>query len=233
MLDMKGHIIAFFILLLIPFLLDAQTDSAFEGDSLIHHSTVFFKGDTIPEVKMDSVTIDSKSGKRNEEDQAKYERIKEKVVKVYPYAKVAALLMKHYDQKLEGMELEAKKKLFMKKVEADLKAEFKDEITDLTISEGRILMKLIDRETGNTSYEIIEELRGNASAFFWQGVARIFGHDLKARYDPIDDDRIVEDVVVDIQTGEVEVPEREPQSEKVRELLKQKKDRGEWWKLKS
>jgi hypothetical protein len=235
MRQFRGHIVGSLLFsVLFPILqIEAQSVEKEGSDSLRYCSTVFMEGDTLPEVKMDPVTIgeDRRRGREIPEDE--YEELKEKVVKVYPYAKVAALLMKHYDRKLADMELEARKKLFMKKVEEDLKAEFKDEITDLTVSEGRVLMKLIDRETGDTSYEIIEELRGNVPAFFWQGVARVFGHDLKAEYDPIEDDRLVEDIVIDIESGQVEVPERRPQSDKVRKLLKEKEDRGHWWALNS
>ena len=68
--------------------------------------------------------------------------------------------------------------------EAELRAEFEAEVKDLTISQGRILVKLIDRQTGETSYELVKDLRGSFVAFVWQGMARLFGQDLKSNYDP-------------------------------------------------
>jgi hypothetical protein len=213
--------------------LSAQESPKEKGiDTLSFLSTVLLEEDTLPEVRMKAVVVHDRKEEKGKAYQRKYERLKPKVIKVYPYAEVAGLLLEHYEKRLSGMKLEARQKLFMKKVEEDLKAEFKDEITELTVSEGRVLMKLIDRETGNTSYQIIEELRGDLAAFFWQGVARVFGHDLKADYDPVDDERVIEDIVLDIRSGELEVPERKPKSDKVKELLKAEEDIGRWWTLK-
>ena len=79
--------------------------------------------------------------------------------------------------------------------------EFEKEVKKLTISQGIILVKLIDRETGRTSYQVIKELKGGFTAFFWQGLARIFGNNLKAEYDPVDKDRVIEDIVMGIEAG--------------------------------
>lgn len=232
-MDHRLDIVKFILLwaFLQPVEAQPQSDSSFAEDSLHVGSTVYLEGDTTPTLRFDPVVVDDENDRDSRAYRRKYGRLKPKVIKVYPFAKVAALLLEHYNEKLEGMKMEARQKLFMKKVEQDLKAEFKDEVTELTMSEGRILMKLIDRETGNTSYEIIEELRGDLPAFFWQGVARVFGHDLKARYDPVEEDRIVEEIVLKIETGQLEVPERKPRSKKVRKLLKDKEDRGHWWAI--
>jgi hypothetical protein len=82
-----------------------------------------------------------------------------------------------------------------------LKEQFGSELTSLTINQGRILIALIDRETGETSYELVEELRGKFSAFFWQGLARIFGHNLKTHYDPDGEQRDIENIVQQIELG--------------------------------
>lgn len=226
------------IFFLLPFLslsvgLQGQADSTVHDAELRYCTTLLLEGDTVPEIRTKTVVVNGNDQEKSKAYQRKYERLKPKVVKVYPYAEVAGLLLQHYEKKLQGIELEARKKFYMKKVESDLKAEFKDEITELTVSEGRILMKLIDRETGNTSYQIIEELRGNFAALFWQSVARVFGHDLRSRYDPVGSDRVLEAIVLDIKSGELEVPKRSPQSKKVRQLLQEQKDPGRWWKLKS
>lgn len=79
--------------------------------------------------------------------------------------------------------------------------EFEKEVKHLTVTQGIILVKLIDRETGRTSYQVIRELKGRFTAFLWQGIARIFGNNLKAEYDPDDKDRIIEDIVQGIEAG--------------------------------
>lgn len=71
----------------------------------------------------------------------------------------------------------------------------------MTISQGRLLIKLIDRETMNTSYELIRQYRGSLSAAFWQGIARIFGTNLKEEYDPYGEDIIIEIIVTEIESG--------------------------------
>ncbi len=211
----------------------AQELPSEKADSTRWYSTILEDGDTLARVRKAEVVIDGQKEKKSAAYWRKYERLKPKVIKVYPYAEVAGLLLEHYEERLGDMEMEARRKLYMKKVEDQLKAEFKDDITDLTISEGRILMKLIDRETGTTSFKIIKDFRGKLAAYFWQGVAKVFGHDLRARYDPVDEDRVMEDIVLDIRSGKLEIPERAPKSEKVRKLLRAETDVSRWWKLKS
>jgi hypothetical protein len=89
----------------------------------------------------------------------------------------------------------------MKELEQQLLREYKDDIKKLTISEGRILLKLIDREARRTSYALIKEFRGGFSAFFWQSIARIFGGDLKVEYDPYGEDKVLEHIVMLIEIG--------------------------------
>jgi hypothetical protein len=91
----------------------------------------------------------------------------------------------------------------MKRAEDELKAEFEDDLKKLTFKQGLILIKLVDRETGNTSYELVQELRGKFTAFFWQAFARLFGYNLKVEYDPLGDDKEIEDIVVMIENGQI------------------------------
>ena len=79
--------------------------------------------------------------------------------------------------------------------------QFEKQVRKLTITQGIILVKLIDRETGRSSYQVIRELKGNITAFFWQGIARIFGNNLKAEYDPGGADKVIEDIVKGIEAG--------------------------------
>ena len=86
-------------------------------------------------------------------------------------------------------------------VGVELLAEFDDDIRTMTTTQGRILIKLIDRETDNTSYEIVQEFRGSFTAFFWQGLSRVFGHDLKSRYEPHGEDEEIENIIQLIEAG--------------------------------
>lgn len=133
----------------------------------------------------------------------RYTRLIRKIKKVYPFAKAAAAELIIYNEKFINIEDEREKKRYIKKVEKELFEEYEGSLRKLTISEGRYLMLLIDRETGETSYELIKELRGGFPALFWQGIARIFGNDLKADYDPEYKHFVIEQIILMIERGEV------------------------------
>ncbi|MCX6236725.1 MAG: DUF4294 domain-containing protein [Bacteroidia bacterium] len=130
-----------------------------------------------------------------------YTSLELKVKKVYPIAKTAALKLKGYNSVYLSFKKESERKAYVKKIEKDLFAEYETEIRTMTISEGRILIKLIDRETGQSSFEIIKEFKGGFSAFFWQSIARIFGHNLKSEYDAANEDSMIEYIVGQIDQG--------------------------------
>lgn len=130
-----------------------------------------------------------------------YSQLELKVKKVYPIAKVAATKLAEYNRVYTTFNTERERKNYVKVVEKDLFSEFEDELRVMKVSEGRILIKLLDRETGSSSFEIIKEFKGGFSAFFWQSVAKLFGHDLKAQYDPVNEDRLIEYIIVQIDLG--------------------------------
>lgn len=160
-------------------------------------------GDTIPVVDLPLITIGTDYSKppkfRNKRESRKYRRMKRYVKKVYPYAQLAS-------QKLNECYVEinadsTSKRKAMRKVEKALKAEYGDELKKLTMTQGKILLLLIDRQTGNTTFELVKELRGNFSASMYQGVARIFGSSLKVNYEPNGKDWMIEDIVKKIEIG--------------------------------
>lgn len=178
--------------------------------------------DTIPEVNLRAVTITDFKNKSSKKYQRKWNRTMQRVVKVYPYAQVAGELMREYDRQLSNLKTERERKAYLKMAEEELKNEFEGDIRDMTVSEGHILIKLIDRETGNTSYELIRELRNGFTAFMWQAVARIFGSNLKENYDPLGDDAIIEEVVAMIEAGELYVAERKTKTPEARARVNRK-----------
>lgn len=130
-----------------------------------------------------------------------YNILELRVLKVYPMAKAAAIKLKEYNRVYLSFKSERERKDYVKKIEKELFAEFETEIRTMSISQGRILIKLIDRETGQSSFGIIKEFKGSFSAFFWQSVARIFGHNLKSEYDAANEDRMIEYIVWQIDHG--------------------------------
>lgn len=131
----------------------------------------------------------------------KYWRYVKKVKKVYPYAVRARELLKKYEPEYNKLEKQRDKRKLMKKLERELLAEHKDELKRWSISDGRILLKLIHRETKHTPYNLIRDFRGDFSAFFWQGIARLFKNNLKDEYDPENEDRWLEEIVILIELG--------------------------------
>lgn len=126
-------------------------------------------------------------------------RLRHNVYKVYPYAVIAADVLKDVDVYLAAMDTKQKRKAYLKTVEKDLNARFKGELTDLTITQGQILVKLINRQTGKNCFGIIKELKGGFSAVVWQSVALLFSNNLKKEYDPQERDRDIELVVRELE----------------------------------
>ncbi len=158
-----------------------------------------FNGDTIPVVDLYPVYIYTEYVFKNVKQREQWTRIKRDIKVVYPYAILAAAKLKEYDVVLEKMP-EDLKKAYLKVCEKDLKNEFEDELKDLSINQGRLLMKLIDRETGKTTYEIVKQMRGSFQVVIWQGLARLFGNDMKVTYDPIED-IMIERAIKQVESG--------------------------------
>ena len=119
-------------------------------------------------------------------------RLKNAVYVTYPYAKAAGSVINQINQELVGVTNSRKRKKIIKSHEKELKDKFSSKIRNLSVYQGKVLMKLINRETGNSCYEIIDEYKGDFSAFVYQGVARVFGSSLKQTYDGAGDDRSIE-----------------------------------------
>ena len=111
-------------------------------------------------------------------------RLVSNVRKVYPYAKTAALKLQEFDSLLLTVDSERERRRMMKEAEDQLSEEYTEELKSLNFTQGAILIRLIDRETGNTSYKLVQELRGKVRAFFYQGFARLWGYNLKSEFDP-------------------------------------------------
>ncbi len=123
------------------------------------------------------------------------------VRRVYPYAKLAGIKFEEYNELLLELPTENQRKRAMKQAEMELRAQFEDELKRLTFSQGLILIKLVDRETSHTSYDVVREFRGMVSAVFWQGLGRLFGFNLRTEYDPEGEDKLIEEIVQMIEAG--------------------------------
>lgn len=163
---------------------------------------VVVDGDTMPYISLPEFTCYADYPTKNKKQFEEWTRTKYNVKKVYPYAILAAAKLKEIDLVLEKLPDEKSKKAYMKVAEKELKAEFGAQLKDLSINQGRILLKLIDRETGNTSYSILKDYRGGFQAFMWQSVAKLFGNNMKSEYDPEGDDIMIERAIKLIEAGQ-------------------------------
>jgi hypothetical protein len=158
--------------------------------------------DTIPVFNLYPVYVYTDYVFKNKRQYEQWTRVKYNVKKVYPYAILAAAKLKEYDRVLERMPDEKMRKTYLGVCERELKNEFEDELKDLSITQGRILMKLIDRETGKTTYEIVKQMRGGFQAVMWQAVARVFGNNMKDEYDSAGEDVMIERAIHLVETGQ-------------------------------
>lgn len=174
-------------------------------DSVYVTQTVIVDGDTIPNVTLEEVVIFPRLVFKNKYRRRRYSKLIRDVRRAYPYAKYAKSMLDEMENEFQNLSTEKEKQKYVKTVEKKLMGEFGNELKKLTITQGRILLKLIDRETGDTSYELLKELRGSVSAVFWQALARLFGSDLKSQYDPKGADRLIERVVKLIEAGQIKL----------------------------
>ena len=179
----------------------ANESFAQSGDGRVALPGTVVDGDTLPTMYVGQVFIVGERVFKSKADKRRYDKLERYVTKVYPYAKLAGDLIKKYDDTLATIKNEARRKIYMKRVEGELKQEFEGELKKLTVMQGIILVKLIDRETGDSSYELVKELRGSVSAFLWQSVARLFGQNLKLKYDPEGEDKDIESIVQLLENG--------------------------------
>ncbi|MEA2106358.1 MAG: DUF4294 domain-containing protein [Bacteroidota bacterium] len=174
-----------------------------DADTIVVTKTVIDNGDTIPNVVLGEVIIFPEKKFKNRYQAWRYRKLVRDLKRVYPYAKLAKKKLDQMEKEFLELETEKERKRYVKTIENQLMDEFGNELKKLTITQGRLLLKLIDRETGSTSYVLLQELRGNFSAFFWQAIARLFGSDLKSEYDPQGEDRMIERIVLLIEHNQI------------------------------
>ncbi len=176
--------------------------AAFSQDIIVLKGKIV-EGDTIPQIDLSEVEILSLKIPKTYRQRKKLTRLIRNVKKVYPYAKLAGMKLRQYDYMLRKAKNDRERKKIMKRAEKEINEQYGGQLKKLTFTQGRILIKLIDRETGETSYNLVQELRGNFTAFFYQAFARLWGYNLKVRYDPLGKDRQIETIVRMIELGQL------------------------------
>ena len=159
------------------------------------------EGESLPEVEIKEVVIIGRPGNSKKFPYQKYQRLVYNLKKVYPYSLLVRERLNEINMELDKIPDDKGRKKYLRQIEKDIFGDYEDDVRDMTITQGKLLIKLIDRETMNTSYELIKQYRGGLSAAFWQGIARIFGTNLKEDYDPYGEDAIMEIIVQAIESG--------------------------------
>lgn len=157
------------------------------------------EGDTIGQSYLPPVLVYGRMTKQWRNYWADWTRLRNAVYVTYPYAKAAGRIMNQINAKLVNVSDRSQRRAIIKMHEKELKKEFTDKLTQLSVYQGKVLMKLINRETGNNCYEIIDEYKGFVSAAFWQTIAIFFGSNLKQSYEPTGKDVDMEKIVRDVE----------------------------------
>ncbi|GAO44475.1 DUF4294 domain-containing protein [Flavihumibacter petaseus] len=156
------------------------------------------RGDTLPAGTLQYVYVDAPMPPAMRKRYEKWTRLRNAVYVTYPYARKAGVIINDINAKLATLP-EGERKAYIKSREEELKKEFTAPLTKLSVYQGRVLMKLINRQTGNNCYELIKEYRGGFQARFWQTVAFFFNSSLKQPYDAYNDDREIEMIVREVE----------------------------------
>lgn len=183
-------------LLLVSESSEGQTNADSEAGKIISGGVVVGT-DTFPVNYLTPVFVESRE--LSPEEKARLANLRYNVTKVYPYAVTAAYVIKQVDANMSIQSRRRDKKAYLRTTQKALNDKFKDELKDLSMTQGKILVKLINRETGRDCYDVIKELRGGLKARFYQTVAFFFNNNLKAQYDPYGEDKDIEMIVQEIE----------------------------------
>jgi hypothetical protein len=153
----------------------------------------------VPFQTLEWVWVQAKMSEAARKRKAEWTRLRNAVYVTYPYARKAGAIMNDINRQLAGVTSESQRKSIIRSKEKELKKEFTDPIKDLSVYQGKVLMKLINRQTGNNCYEIIKEYKGGFTARLWQTVAFVFGSNLKQPYNGDGDDREIEMIVLEVE----------------------------------
>lgn len=203
-MDMKKLV---YLLLCVPFFTYSQIDSLETEDYDVEY--IFFEGDSIPHsaINLDEVLLLNKLEFNSSEDRKHYLILRRKTIKVYPYSKLAAERLESLNERIASITKRSDQKKYAKIIQSYVENEFSEELKKLTRTEGQILVKLIYRQTGETTFDLIKRLRSGWRAFWFNSTANLFNISLKEVYDPehVKEDYLIEDILQrNFQSGQLE-----------------------------
>ena len=196
-----------YILILFPFLVFTQVNEVEQDSTILEY--IIVEEDSIfrTAIDLDEVMLLHKLDFDSKEDRRRYLILRRKTIKVYPYAKLAAERLKSLNERLDMLTKKGDKKRYAKRIQKYIEGEFSEKLKKFTRTEGQILIKLIHRQTGQTTFELIKELRNGWRAFWFNNTAKLFDISLKKEFDPMNEkeDYLIEDVLQrNFQSGRLE-----------------------------
>lgn len=199
---MKRPLIILLLLLLAllgkPLIVEAQqlqvVRENFRGGQITGYDVV--QSDTIAEVTLVPVYVFTKP-----KDMRQYQKLVDNVKKVYPYAKDAKFFYEGLTAQLSLTESEKERERITDELEKELIKRYTPVLERMTRSQGKILIKLIDREVNRTAFQLLEDYRSKFSAKFWNTIARLFKANLKDGYDPAGEDALIEQIIILYEAG--------------------------------
>ncbi len=199
MVRIRYNILLIGVLSLQTFWVAGQNIITEEGYTILPITLI--DGDTIPNAYIKPVAIYSPRKFKGKRDYREYQRLIRNLKAAYPYSQVAKNKILEMNSHFQTLKTKRERDAYVKVVEKQMRQEFESKLVKLTISQGRILIKLIDRELGRSSYDLVKDLKGGTSAVFWQTIARIFGSNLKTKFDPEGEDKLLNELVVQLEQG--------------------------------
>lgn len=187
-----------FVILLISITTQAEAQWKAGQHDTLWVPYIIYEGDTMTYKVMDMVSVFGKMTDEQRSYLKKWTRLRNAVYVTYPYAKKASFIINDVIMHLGKIHDEQQRKKYLSTREKELKKEFTEPLTALSVYQGKILMKLINRQTHNNCYDLIKEYRGGFTARFWQTVAWVFGSSLKQEYDPTGSDAEMESIVQEV-----------------------------------
>ena len=179
--------------------LTASAQSKYGPNDTLLVPYIVYDGDTMTYAQLDMVTVFGEMTPEQRKAKQKWTRLRNAVYVTYPYAKKASFIINDVNRNLMSIKDPTARKKYLSSREKELKKEFTAPLTALSVYQGKVLMKLINRETGNNCYEIIKEYKGSVNARLYQTIAFFFNSNLKQAYDAQNDDQLVEKFVKEVQ----------------------------------
>lgn len=190
------RILLMFISLVAIFVTSRASAQEYKMQGYWRQQWIVDKGDTIPHIYIKPVFVFDRGL-----DERKFWLLVKSVKKVYPIAQTAEKLMDDMEDQLLALPDDRSRKALVKSVYKSLIKEYTPVLEHMTRTQGRVLLKLINRQTSDTAYSIITEFKGAFLAGFWQGVSRIFGQNLKSQYGDAEEDKIIEQIIQYYEAG--------------------------------